>query len=74
MGFAVVGRSRMVDAVHLAQLRLRDYRNFVRLDATFEPGFHLLLGRNAQGKTNLLEALYLVATLRSFRGWVGPSW
>jgi len=54
--------------VHLAQLRLRDFRNFIRLDAVFTPGFHLFLGRNAQGKTNLLEAIYLLATLRSFRG------
>jgi DNA replication and repair protein RecF len=34
----------------------------------FAPGFHLLLGDNAQGKTNILEAIYLMATLRSFRG------
>lgn len=34
----------------------------------FVPGFHLLLGDNAQGKTNLLEAIYLMSTLRSFRG------
>jgi DNA replication and repair protein RecF len=54
--------------VHLAQLRLRDFRNYARLDTTFSPGFHLLLGDNAQGKTNLLEAIYLLATLRSFRG------
>ncbi len=58
--------------MHLAQLRLRDFRNYVRLDVAFEPGFHLLLGNNAQGKTNILEAIYLVATLRSFRG-VGGS-
>ena len=54
--------------MHLARLRLRDYRNYARLDADFSPGFHMILGDNAQGKTNLLEALYLVATLRSFRG------
>ncbi|HLH54009.1 MAG TPA: DNA replication/repair protein RecF [Verrucomicrobiae bacterium] len=54
--------------MHLAQLRLRDFRNYARLDAQFGPGFHLLLGDNAQGKTNILEAIYLVATLRSFRG------
>lgn len=54
--------------VHLARLRLRNFRNYARLDVTFEPGFHLLLGRNAQGKTNILEAIYLLATLRSFRG------
>jgi DNA replication and repair protein RecF len=54
--------------VHLAHLRLRDFRNYTRLDADFAPGFHLLLGDNAQGKTNLVEAIYLMATLRSFRG------
>ncbi len=54
--------------MHLAHLRLRDFRNYARLDAEFAPGFHLLLGDNAQGKTNILEAVYLMATLRSFRG------
>jgi DNA replication and repair protein RecF len=59
--------------VHLAHLRLRDFRNFTRLDANFAPGFHLLLGDNAQGKTNILEAIYLMATLRSFRGVGGAQ-
>jgi DNA replication and repair protein RecF len=59
--------------VHLAHLRLRDFRNYARLDAEFAPGFHLLLGDNAQGKTNLLEAIYLMATLRSFRGVGGAQ-
>ncbi len=54
--------------MHLARLRLRDFRNYARLDVDFAPGFHLLLGGNAQGKTNILEAIYLMATLRSFRG------
>jgi DNA replication and repair protein RecF len=39
----------------------------------FSPGFHLLLGDNAQGKTNILEAIYLMATLRSFRGVGGTQ-
>jgi DNA replication and repair protein RecF len=59
--------------VHLAHLRLRDFRNYARLDADFAPGFHLLLGNNAQGKTNILEAIYLIATLRSFRGVGGAQ-
>ena len=54
--------------MHLAYLRLLDFRNYRRLEADFAPGFHLLLGDNAQGKTNILEAIYLIATLRSFRG------
>ena len=60
-------------AVHLAQLRLRDFRNYRRADVALVPGFHVLLGSNAQGKTNLLEAIYLLATLRSFRGVGGTQ-
>jgi DNA replication and repair protein RecF len=59
---------RLFLRVHLAHLRLRDFRNYPRLDVDFSPGFHVLLGDNAQGKTNVLEAIYLMATLRSFRG------
>ncbi len=59
--------------MHLAHLRLRDFRNYARLDVDFAPGFQLLLGDNAQGKTNILEAIYLLATLRSFRGVGGAQ-
>lgn len=59
--------------MHLAHLRLRDFRNYARLDVDFSTGFHVLLGQNAQGKTNILEAIYLLATLRSFRGIGGAQ-
>src|SRR3954466_5968114 len=59
--------------MHLAHLRLRDFRNYARMDVDFAPGFQLLLGDNAQGKTNILEAIYLMATLRSFRGVGGAQ-
>ena len=59
--------------MHLAHLRLRDFRNYARLDLDLSPGFHLLIGNNAQGKTNVLEAVYLMATLRSFRGAGGAQ-
>src|SRR5579872_5525931 len=59
--------------MHLVHLRLRDFRNYSRLDVDFAAGFHLLLGDNAQGKTNILEAIYLLATLRSFRGVGGAQ-
>ena len=49
--------------MHLAHLRLRDFRNYPRSDLDFAPGFHVLLGDNAQGKTNILEAIYFLATL-----------
>jgi DNA replication and repair protein RecF len=59
--------------VHLAHLRLRDFRNYARLDVDFPQGFNVLRGDNAQGKTNILEAIYLMATLRSFRGVGGAQ-
>ena len=59
--------------MHLTHLRLRDFRNYRYLDTDFEAGFQLILGDNAQGKTNILEAIYLLATLRSFRGVGGAQ-
>jgi DNA replication and repair protein RecF len=59
--------------MHLNHLRLRDFRNYARLDVDFTPGLHLFLGDNAQGKTNIREAIYLRATLRSFRGVVSSQ-
>ena len=59
--------------MHVAHLRLRDFRNYARLDVDLTPGFHVLIGDNAQGKTNVIEALYLLATLRSFRGVGGAQ-
>jgi len=51
----------------LAELRLRDFRNYAVTDLTFWPGVAFLVGSNAQGKSNLLEAIYTVALGRSPR-------
>ncbi len=51
----------------LHQLRLRGFRNYSRLDSSYRPGVNLLVGGNGQGKTNLLEAIYFLSLLRSFR-------
>lgn len=48
-------------------LQVRNFRNLLALDTAFEPGLNVIHGRNAQGKTNLLEAIYLLVTGRSFR-------
>jgi len=53
--------------VHLTSLTLASFRNYERLDLTAGPGVVLLLGQNAQGKTNVLEAIALLATGRSER-------
>jgi DNA replication and repair protein RecF len=53
--------------VHVCSLRLSDFRNYESLEVELHPRLNLLLGPNAQGKTNLLEALYCLSTTRSFR-------
>ena len=49
------------------QIRLEDFRNYTFQEIPLGPGLHVFEGRNAQGKTALLEAIYLAATARSFR-------
>ena len=53
--------------MRLNQLCLYDFRNYQTLDLTLDPGVNLILGENAQGKTNLLEAACYLSTGRSFR-------
>lgn len=52
----------------IQSLRLKNYRNYDLLDITFDPKVNILFGDNAQGKTNILEALYVSGTTRSHRG------
>jgi DNA replication and repair protein RecF len=53
--------------LRLLQLSLRNYRNYRRLDLTPGPGLNVFLGRNGQGKTNLLESVALLALSSSPR-------
>jgi len=54
-------------SVQVLNLRLFQYRNFNRQEIEFCPGTNLFCGWNGQGKTNLLEAIYLLGYGRSFR-------
>ncbi len=49
-------------------LELKDYRNYNDLSMQFHNGTNILYGENAQGKTNILEAIYLCGTTKSHRG------
>ncbi len=51
----------------LQRVVLTDFRNFVRAELNVGPRFTLLWGHNGAGKTNIIEAIWLVSTLRSFR-------
>ncbi len=52
--------------MYLSRLSLSNVRNYRQLDLTLEPGLFLFYGDNAQGKTNLLEAVSMLATANSF--------
>lgn len=52
----------------IKSLKLKNYRNYELLNLNFDPNTNILYGDNAQGKTNILEALYLSGTTKSHRG------
>ena len=53
--------------MHVARLSLTDFRNYAGAELTFGPGATVIVGRNGQGKTNLVEAIGYLATLGSHR-------
>jgi len=53
--------------VHVTHLSLADFRNYARAEVEFAPGPVLVVGRNGQGKTNLVEAIGYASTVSSHR-------
>ena len=53
--------------MQLNKINLRDFRNYESLELSFDPGVNLIVGQNAQGKTNLLEAIGYLGSGKSFR-------
>ncbi len=53
--------------MRVVQLKLSRFRNYRELSLDFGEGINIFYGRNAQGKTNILEAISLLATTRSLR-------
>lgn len=52
----------------IKSIELADYRNYSSLSLQFDRGTNILYGNNAQGKTNILEAIYVAATTKSHKG------
>ncbi len=52
----------------IKSLKLNQFRNYETLELEFHPGTNLFFGDNAQGKTNILESVYLCGTSRSHKG------
>ena len=53
--------------MRIDRLYLRNFRNYAELNTEFVPGVNLLVGDNANGKTNLLEAISYLSTTKAFR-------
>lgn len=53
--------------MEIAKLQLFSYRNYKKCEISFEKGLNVICGKNAQGKTNLLEAVYFCVVGKSFR-------
>lgn len=53
--------------MHIEKLTLTNYRNYASLDLSFSPQINVLIGENAQGKTNLMESIYVLAMAKSHR-------
>lgn len=53
--------------MYLEELSINNFRNYSEAKLTFSPATNILIGKNAQGKTNLLEAIYVLAMTRSHR-------
>lgn len=54
--------------LYIEELRLRNYRNYEEQRLTLNQGVNIFVGENGQGKTNLLESIYYLATGGNFRG------
>ncbi|MCK5219024.1 DNA replication/repair protein RecF [bacterium] len=53
--------------MRITALKLINFRNYQELDLEFSNHGNILIGNNAQGKTNLLEAIYMIGSTKSFR-------
>ncbi len=60
--------------MRIRSVRLFSFRNLAEVRLELDPGFNVLTGRNGQGKTNILEGLYLLAMPRSFRAGRYEDW
>ena len=60
--------------MQIDRMTLENFRNYQCFSQAFSPGVNLILGENAQGKTNLLEAIYALSTGHGFAPEKRRSW
>lgn len=56
--------------MYIKDIQLNNFRNYSNLNLSFDKGINIIYGQNAQGKTNLLEAIYVLALTKSHRSFI----
>ncbi len=59
--------------MYLKELHIMNFRNYEKLDLKLHSGINLIYGKNAQGKTNLLESIYVLGLTKSHRSFIDHS-
>lgn len=54
--------------MHIKKIKINNYRNYNEAEISFHEKMNILYGDNAQGKTNILESIYICATTKSHQG------
>lgn len=54
----------------IQHLKLLNFRNYEKIELAFSPNYNIIYGNNGEGKTNLIESIYVLALTKSFRGSV----
>ena len=62
-----MGQSKGNDCMYIESLKVKNYRNYEELEIYFENKVNVILGENAQGKTNIMESIYVLAMAKSHR-------
>lgn len=53
--------------MYIKNLKLKNYRNYTKTEVNFNPNINIIYGNNAEGKTNLIESIYLLSTTKPHR-------
>ncbi|MDF2672846.1 MAG: recF [Clostridiales bacterium] len=53
--------------MYLKSLELKNFRNYIGLNLNFNKGLNIFVGENAQGKTNIVESIYYISSIKSHR-------
>ncbi len=65
--------SKEGDVMYLKSIHIQNFRNYEKCDITFSPGINIIYGKNAQGKTNLLESIYVLGLTKSHRSFIDQN-